>query len=264
MNRKILIACGAAVACAGAGAWYFLARETASPPVVSGSVEVVASAPPVAAAPAMAHPLPKAGADSVAAAPLPTLDDSDAELLAALPAVIGAGAVRNYLEPQAILRRIVVTVDNLPRQKVPVDKRPVHGLASVFRVDGDELHATLDARNYARYQPLVAVVRNLDVTALTGLYLRFYPLLQRAYQDLGYPDGYFNDRLIAAIDVLLAAPQVPAPIELVRPNVMYEFADPELEKRPAGQKLMIRMGPENALAVKAKLTELRAALTAAP
>jgi hypothetical protein len=50
----------------------------------------------------------------------------------------------------------------------------------------------------------------------------------------------------------------------VRPNVMYTFADPALEARPAGQKLLIRMGPENAQAIKAKLTELRAIITAGP
>ena len=43
---------------------------------------------------------------------------------------------------------------------------------------------------------------------------------------------------------------------------MYTYADPALEGRPAGQKLLIRMGPENAKAIKAKLTELRAVITA--
>ena len=44
---------------------------------------------------------------------------------------------------------------------------------------------------------------------------------------------------------------------------MYIYADPTLEARPAGQKLLIRMGPENAAVIKAKLVELRAAVTAA-
>ena len=65
------------------------------------------------------------------------------------------------------------------------------------------------------------------------------------------------------IDVLLATPQISGPIDLVRPNVMYTYADPTLEARPAGQKLLIRMGPENAAVIKAKLVELRAAVTAA-
>jgi hypothetical protein len=39
--------------------------------------------------------------------------------------------------------------------------------------------------------------------------------------------------------------------------VFYQFADPSLEERSAGQKLMIRLGPENAAIVKQKLRALR-------
>jgi hypothetical protein len=46
----------------------------------------------------------------------------------------------------------------------------------------------------------------------------------------------------------------------VRPKVLYEFADPDLEKRSWGQKAMIRMGPPNERVVKAKLREIRALL----
>ena len=67
---------------------------------------------------------------------------------------------------------------------------------------------------------------------LRNVYFRFYPLFQQSYQNLGYPNGYFNDRLVQVIDMLLATPQPTGPIELVRPNVMYTFADPTLEARP--------------------------------
>ena len=60
------------------------------------------------------------------------------------------------------------------------------------------------------------------------------------------------------IDDLLQAPEVPAPIPVVQPKVFWEYADPNLENRSAGQKLLIRMGPENARIIKAKLREFRA------
>jgi hypothetical protein len=129
---------------------------------------------------------------------------------------------------------------------------------------GDELHATLGAQNYQRYAPLIDALRQLDMKRVAAVYLRFYPLFQKAYQDLGYPNDYFNDRLVKVIDGLMVTPQVTGPIDLVRPNVMYLFADPALESRPAGQKLLIRMGPENAQVVKQKLSELRAIIAAAP
>jgi hypothetical protein len=195
---------------------------------------------------------------------LPSLADSDAALSNALGQVAGVAAVKDYLLPEGIIRHMVVTIDNLPRQKVAVEKRPTSAVAGSFVANGDELHATLDPPNFARYQPMVAVVGKLDMQQIAALYVRFYPLFQQAYQDLGYPNGYFNDRLVQVIDTLLATPQPTGPIALVRPNVMYTFADPALESRPAGQKLLIRMGPDNAAVIKTKLMELRAAVTAVP
>ena len=136
--------------------------------------------------------------------------------------------------------------------------------AGSFVANGDELHATLDRRNYERYKPWVALISSLDMAKVVETYKHFYPLFQESYQNLGYPNGYFNDRLVQVIDLLLATPQPNGPIELVQPNVMYTFADPALESRPAGQKLLIRMGPDNAKAIKTKLMELRALITALP
>ena len=205
-----------------------------------------------------------AGEAAAPTAPLPSLADSDAAMADALGQLAGASAVKDYLLPESIIRHIVVTVDNLPRQKAAVQKRPTGTVAGSFMADGDELHATLDPQNFARYQPWVAVIGKLNTRQLAALYIHFYPLFQQAYQDLGYPNGYFNDRLVQVIDNLLAAPQPTDAIALVRPNVMYTYADPGLESRSAGQKLLMRMGPENAEVIKAKLTELRAAITAAP
>jgi hypothetical protein len=50
---------------------------------------------------------------------------------------------------------------------------------------------------------------------------------------------------------------VAAPIALMRPKVLYEFADPDLETRSAGQKILVRMGAENERKVKAWLRGLK-------
>jgi hypothetical protein len=104
----------------------------------------------------------------------------------------------------------------------------------------------------------------VDAKTAAALYVRFYPLLQQAYRDLGYPQGHFNDRLVAVIDHLLATPQVEGPIRVVQPKVLYEFADADLEARSAGQKLLLRMGTANAARVKARLRQFRAEITSAP
>jgi hypothetical protein len=254
MINKPMIGVAAVVVAAASGVAYYLQHRAPQP-----------QHPPAAAAaapaePATLHPLPQAPD----AGPLPSLGDSDPAIKDALGEVAGGDALVRYLVPEGIIRRIVVTVDNLPRQKAPLDKRPTLPVAGAFQAIGDELHASIDPRNFARYQPMVGVIRGLDMRRVAEVYLRFYPLFQSVYQDLGYPNGYFNDRLIQAIDSLLAAPQPAGPIELTRPNVMYVFADAGLEARPAGQKILLRMGPDNAAAIKTKLVELRAILTAAP
>jgi len=262
MINKPMVGVAALVVVVAGGGWYYLHSRNSSLPRVPSAAQP-APAPAPVGEPAIAHPLPAAQGDSASQAPLPALEDSDAALGGALAEVAGAAALKDYLMPENMIRRMVVTIDNLPRQKVAVDKRPTRSLAGSFIAAGDELHATLDQRNFQRYQPLVAVIQSIDMRKLAAVYIHFYPLFQRTYQDLGYPNGYFNDRLVQVIDVLLAAPQPAAPA-LIRPNVMYTFADPALEKLPAGQKLLIRMGPDNATAIKAKLKELRTLITAAP
>jgi Protein of unknown function (DUF3014) len=65
---------------------------------------------------------------------------------------------------------------------------------------------------------------------------------------------------VEVIDHLLEAPELHRPALLSQPKVLYEFADPKLEDLSAGQKILLRMGRENAVKMKAKLREIREAL----
>jgi hypothetical protein len=256
--NKPLVGIAIAVALAAIGGWYYAHLHSASPQKVpQPAASIVPAAPPEDA---IAHPVP---ADA-SQAPLPPLADSDKAASDAISEASADSGLVKYLVPESLIRHIVVTVDNLPRQKAAVEKRPTIPVAGTFMVNGDELHATLDTQNFRRYTPMVDALGKIDMPRLAAAYLHFYPLFQKAYQDLGYPNGYFNDRLVQVIDGLLATPPIAGPIDLVRPNVMYVFADSALESRPAGQKILIRIGPDNAAIVKAKLTELRAIITAAP
>lgn len=226
-----------------------------------------ASAPPPSvepeAAPPAPSPPPVAESAPVAAAPapaLPALDESDHAVLSAAMEQLGQSAVQRFVVPEAIIRHIVVTVDNLPRQRVPVQTRPIEPTPGSFATSGGEDAPVLDAANFLRYQPFVALVDAADAGSLVALYRRFYPLFDEAYQSLGNGDGDFNARLENVIEHLLAAPERSGPIALARPNVMFTYADPELEALSAGQKLMIRIGIENERTVKRKLREILAAL----
>lgn len=189
------------------------------------------------------------------AEPLPALAESDAQVQQSLSQVFGSGLDR-YLVPRDIVKHFVVTIDNLPRKKTAVQMWPVKPLGGGVTTAGtDEI--TLSNANYGRYEAIVKLATTADTEQLVSLYKRFYPLFQQAYVDLGYPEGYFNNRLIEVIDHLLETPEVEGPIKLVQPGVFYEFADPSLESRSSGQKLLLRMGRDNAAAVKLKLRDVR-------
>ncbi len=201
---------------------------------------------------------------------LPGLNNSDAPLQAALESVLTVQSHEPLFYPDGLVRRLVVSVDNLPGRQFPRSNyrlaRPTPGLMVVEReTAGQDERLYLSPENYARYRAFVGVIDGLDSAGLVAIYRRFYPLFQQVYENLGYPaSAYFNDRLIDIIDQLLATPNVAGRIELVRPHVLYQYADPELEKLSAGQKVLIRIGPENARTVKAKLREIRQALVGQP
>ena len=200
------------------------------------------------------------------APPLPALDTSDAPLRHDLATVISAQALDLLFHSDALVRRLVVSVDNLPARQFPRSNywvaRSIPGLLAVRREgEGDAQRIYLSADNYARYTPFVNVVERLDIDRLVAIYRHYYPLFQQAYENLGYPDSaYFNDRLVDVIDHLLDTPDVAGPIRLLQPHVLYLYADPELEALSAGQKVLIRVGPVNAHKLKNKLRVLRSAL----
>ncbi|MBI2754222.1 MAG: DUF3014 domain-containing protein [Betaproteobacteria bacterium] len=216
-----------------------------------------APAPQAGAQPAIRNPLPEA------AKSLPTLENSDSMMRESLAELLGRKAFDDIVVPSGLIRRIVATVDNLPRRTAPRRMMPLHPVPGRFITSGAREQSSLDPANSRRYAPHVRMMEAVPAGALVLAYVQAYPLFQRAYEELGYGGKYFNDRLLEAIDDLLAAPEVDTPIKLLQPKVLYEFADPDLETRSAGQKIMIRMGAENALKVKAKLREIRQELAAA-
>lgn len=207
------------------------------------------------------HPLPQPqdpGEDRPTLRPLPPLDQSDEYFKLEVVDLFGEPLAPSLAESR-VIERLVASVDNLPREHVAQRMRPVTGVDGQFMVEQLETAGEyrLDPENYGRYDPLVTMLGDADMSAAADLYKRFYPLLQTAYVNLGYPDGYFNDRAVEVIDHLLATPDVTEPPRLLRPHVLYEYADSELEALSSGRKLLIRIGPEHRQTVKDKLREFR-------
>jgi len=193
---------------------------------------------------------------------LPPIAESDEYLRLELSDLI-VDELFSLLTKSNLVEKVAATIDNLPRAYLAERMRPINIESEKFIV---EAQGTLDGfilseKNYERYNTLIDNLEVIDKSLLAEIYLRFYPLFQEAYQDLGYPDVYFNDRLIDVIDHLLDTPEVNDPIILHTPNNLYEFVHPEIESLSSGQKLLIRMGKRNTNRIKQFLIEFRALIS---
>lgn len=231
------------------------------PPAPLAAAPAPDPVPAVPATPNVRFPVAEQPAE---APPLPALDQSDTSLRKGLAPLVGSKNFNDWFIPKDLIRRIVATVDNLPRQSAARRLMPVRSMSGLMVVAGSGDEVALSPENQARYLPFVTLAESVDSARLVEVYARHYPLFQQAYRELGFPQGYFNDRLIAVIDHLLATPEVREPIVLVQKKVLYQFADPALESLSAGQKIMIRIGKVNAARLKVKLREIRAQVTGNP
>jgi hypothetical protein len=96
---------------------------------------------------------------------------------------------------------------------------------------------------------------SLDTDAAYALYRLLSPLFQQAYAEIGFRDRSFDDTLRSAISNVLRAEEIEGPFQLVKPSVMYLYADASIENLQEVHKLLIRMGPENTAKIKAKLQD---------
>jgi hypothetical protein len=264
--------------CVGAAALvWWLQKDTPAPPSAPTAPVAMAPAvtPPAAsatpAAPAIRHPIEAGDAASAAPAsprPLPAPDQANSYVAEALTELLGRKPVLTFLSTDNFVARLVATVDNLDRPHASPRLWPVNPTAPKFLTVSTAEGATIGAENPKRYAPFVQFVASVNTARAVALYKQLYPLFQRAYEELGYPGKYFNDRMVQVIDHLLETPEpagpmkvrlteVKGPIESATPWVRYEYVDAALESRSAGQKLLLRTGPDNARQLKAKLAEAR-------
>lgn len=223
------------------------------------------SIPPVSEAPEPdLEPLTPETGMPEAEAELPELDNSDLPTLEALAELSPEKQWSAWLTTDEVIRKFVTTIDSLSQEKIARKyisiPKPAKPFTTQAKADGKEY---IDPASYERYNQYADTFNSLDNEQLITLYRRFTPLLEQAFAELGNGDHQsFDDRVISAIDNLLAAPVIREPIALKpRTSVLYKYADPKLEALPSSQKQLIRMGPRNTLIIQRKLTELKKALT---
>lgn len=267
-----------AVAAIGYGAWFARERWAAQQRTATPAVQESAPPPPVAETlppqpqAQMAEPAPEAEE-----APLHPVLVSDPNALTADDAQgldrlvvewLGQQALKFVVTP-GLAHHIVATVDNLPRGHAAPRLWPLSPVGGQMALTSTEQGAAqIAAANSARYDALVGFVTSIAPSQAAQWYRQAYPVLQQAYENLGYPGQYFNDRLIAVIDHLLRTPQPTEPLAVrwvqvqgqvapQQPWLRYEYADADLQALSAGQKILLRLGAAHRQRIQSYLQALR-------
>lgn len=268
-------------------------RRTVSPGLIAAAVALVLALALVAVwlwpspwqLPELDREPPVAASDGRIAPPAPSLPVNEAppelllpadpaelvgpgDITAALMQLLGREAVLKYLATTDFPRKAVATLDNLGREHAPVLAWPVVPTPGRFVPAGDAASTMIAAENAMRYWPFVGFIDSIDPAQAVDLYRRMYPTLQQAYRELGLPNRSLHARVLEVIDLLLATPEpaqpprvtlteVKGPIPSTQPWTRYQYADPAFERLSSGQKMLLRMGPDNRRVLKAKLGQIR-------
>lgn len=191
---------------------------------------------------------------------LPGLNQSDSVFRSALLGLTADSVLADWLVNDELIRKLVVTIDNMADGKIPRKHGLLVPMSDKFRVSKKGLEQWLDGYNHSRYNVYVELLTSIDPQQWADLYQNYYPLMQQAYAELGYPRKAFHDRVLLATERLLSSPVLAKPLALEQPSVMYTFADLELQDLSAVDKQMLRLGAANARQLKQVLTVLQAKL----
>lgn len=276
MNLKVTLMLLLVIAALAAVGWYFYLSDPQSllnpqPEIVR--VPAATSAPEAPPAAKVRLPVPprnpvaapvevyQAADSAPAEPPFPnSLNEADAYVKNRVVDLIADKSLLRVLVLEHFISKLVLFIDQLPHKNLARLHLPLVAPRSEFLTLGTGDERLLDNNNFKRYQVYVDLLEALPDKVLVHLYRGLYPLFQLAYYDLDQGNRYFNDRFIEVISHLLETPEPQEPLRLVKHISRFRFADPALEERSAGQKILLRMGVENTRRVKAKLENLRAAL----
>lgn len=200
---------------------------------------------------------------------LPPLDNSDELVQENLPKLTWRKELLKLFVTDDMIRRAVVFVDNFSQGQLAYSHSPLtlptdNFFATEKTVDNNEIATwLLDESSTRRFSLYIDLLRSLDSDALVEFYFEIKPLIDSAYQELGYPEQDFTDILQATITQILDLDFPSEDVELIRPSVMYKFKDESLEKLDDTDKLFLRLGKENILVIKSILLEINEKLSRA-
>ena len=223
------------------------------------------TAPPLAPPPAPVAaeiegttPQPPPPPPAPAEEPLPRLEESDDAVRDALGDIPLGTTGQQYLTPSNIIERSASVIYLMAQGDVPYKLLPVSRPIAPFPFSDDGTRVVTDPAGFERYDSLTQWLGSLDLGSLLSSLEWFIPLFREAWSYYGEDPTAFDMAVVMTLDLVIAAPEVDlSEARLIRREAVWIFEDPAIEGLAPIQKLMLRMGPENAKILKAKASEVR-------
>jgi hypothetical protein len=185
--------------------------------------------------------------------PVPQLDASDDFVRALVRQLSQKPEWAAWLASGDLVRSFVVAVDKIAVGSSPAKELRPAAPAAKFQPLGTGKLLRIDPSSYDRYNAMANVVDAIDPEGAARAYRRLHPLFQQAFDELGYTNLSFDERLARALGRLVDVPVQEGDVMLRATSVTFQFADPELEALSPAQKHLLRMGPHNMRLVQSKL-----------
>lgn len=194
--------------------------------------------------------------------PLPVLDDSDVWLQEKLPTMTWRKELLKLVIDEDMIRRFVVFTDNFAQGNVVYEHSPfvlpqIKFSPSIEHEtkEGSKTVWQWDESSSKRFNLYIDLLRSMDSSSLVEWYFEVKPLIDDAYNELGYEEDFtltLQDAITRVLDMELPK----SSMALTRPSVMYKYQDETLESLADSDKLLLRLGKENLLIIKSILLEI--------
>ena len=192
---------------------------------------------------------------------LPSLNESDAFVQEQLATIETGVSLLRFLATEDLIRKFVVFTDNAAQGNLPQLEYPVQRITESMAIEAlDDNLFVMEPSSYSRFDAVIDTFVAVDVDRGMFLYRMMLPLFQDAYAEIGYRDRSFTPVVLAAIDSIMNAELPEGPFQLVKPSVMYLYAEQDIEDMTPIQKQLIRLGPDNTRKLQAKLAEYQTRL----
>ena len=190
--------------------------------------------------------------------PLPRLEESDDAVRDAVGDIPLGTAGQQYLIPGNIIERSASLIYLMAQGDVPYKLLPVSRPKAAFPISDDGTQVVTDPAGFERYDALTQWLESLDLESLLSSLEWFIPLFREAWSYYGEDPAAFDMAVVMTLDLVIATPEMDlSEARLIRKEAVWIFEDPAIEGLAPIQKQVLRMGPENAEAIKTKAAVAR-------